>query len=116
MSDSQRILRQLAGWSLVALGLVGLLLPMVPGSLFIAIGALLLARHVRLFRRVSAWMHKRFPHLRGPLRRFRDFKARHAHAAAPPSQADPGQNPLAKPAPSPQAGPDEKPFTRHRVP
>lgn len=66
----------MAGWTLIALGVVGLFVPVLQGLLFIAIGALLLAPYVRAFRRFSAWIHKRHPKLRGPLRRFRDFKRR----------------------------------------
>lgn len=84
MHPVYRILRQVIGWTLIALGLVGSLVPVMPGMLFIAIGALLLAPHVRVFRRFSAWIHKKFPHMRGPLRRFRDFKQRHHH---PPTDA-----------------------------
>jgi hypothetical protein len=78
-----RILRQVAGWALIALGVIGLFLPVLQGVLFLAIGALLLAPYVRAFRRFSAWVHKRYPHLRGPLRRFRDFKSRHPRARSP---------------------------------
>ena len=71
-----RVARQIAGWAMIALGVIGLFLPILQGFLFLAIGALLLAPYVRAFRRLSAWVHKRYPHLRGPLRRFRDFKRR----------------------------------------
>lgn len=76
-----RIARQVAGWILLLIGLVGLLLPIFPSIPFFAAGALLLAPYVRVFRRMSAWIHKKYPRFRGPLRRFRDFKRRH-----PPSQ------------------------------
>ncbi len=72
----QRILRQAAGWTLIAVGLVGILIPVMPQWPFLAAGALLLAPYVRIFRRFAAWLHRRFPHWRGPLRRFRDFKQR----------------------------------------
>lgn len=70
----QRLLRQGAGWLLIATGLVGVLIPVMPQWPFLAAGALLLAPYVRVFRRFSAWLHRRFPGWRGPLRRFRDFK------------------------------------------
>lgn len=82
----RRIIRQVLGWSLIAAGIVGSLLPVVPQIPFLAAGALLLAPYVRIFRRFSAWMHRRFPHLRGPLRRFRDFR----HPPRPPDGSGSG--------------------------
>ena len=70
----RRLLRQAAGWALIATGIIGLLVPVMPQWPFLFAGALLLAPYVRLFRRFSAWMHRRFPQWRRPLRRFRDFK------------------------------------------
>lgn len=87
------IARQALGWAFVGAGLVGLLVPMIPGSLFIAVGALLLAPYVKTFRRVSAWFHKNFPHLRRPMRRFRRFKRRSDYILIQP---EPSQNGLAK--------------------
>lgn len=68
------VLRQIAGWLLIVVGVVNLLIPGLPASPLFAAGALLLAPYVRIFRRFSAWIHRRFPNWRGPLRRFRDFK------------------------------------------
>jgi len=68
------LIRQIAGWTLIAIGVAGLILPVLPGWLFLGAGALLLAPYVRLFRRFAAWIHVRFPVLRGRLRAFRDFK------------------------------------------
>ena len=68
------LIRQIAGWSLIAVGVAGLIMPVLPGWPFLGAGALLLAPHVRLFHRFAAWMHVRFPALRTRLRAFRDFK------------------------------------------
>jgi len=68
------LIRQVAGWILIAIGVAGLILPVLPGWLFLAAGALLLAPHVRLFHRVAACLHVRFPALRTRLRKFRNFK------------------------------------------
>ena len=68
------LIRQIAGWILIAIGVAGLILPVLPGWLFLGAGALLLAPHVRLFRRFAAWMHARFPALRGRLHVFRKFQ------------------------------------------
>lgn len=113
MKAIYRIFRQVAGWALIALGLVSMLLPIAPGLLFLAAGALLLAPYVRIFRRFSAWLHKRYPHLRGPLRYFRDYKVRHKPASANRSFSVSSENHLAKPAPPAQSDPDE---TRHTPP
>ncbi len=63
--------RWIGGVSLMALGVLGLFLPILQGWLLIALGALLLAREVPLFRRLALWVEARYPRLGGPLRRFR---------------------------------------------
>ncbi|MFH1970684.1 MAG: hypothetical protein ABIJ53_10250 [Verrucomicrobiota bacterium] len=79
------LIRQIAGWTLIAIGMAGLILPVLPGWPFLGAGALLLAPHVRLFRRFAAWIHFRFPALRGRLRAFRDFQP----PSRPPSSSCP---------------------------
>lgn len=69
-----RVVRQTVGWVLIVLGVLGIFLPFLPQIPFLAVGALLLAPYVRVFRRLSAWVHKKYPKWRGPLRRFRVFK------------------------------------------
>lgn len=66
--------RQIIGWFFVALAIFGLLIPIIPHTPFLALGAILLAPYVRIFRRISAWVHKRFPRLRPHMRPFRIFK------------------------------------------
>jgi len=68
------LIRQIAGWTLLAVGVAGLILPVLPGWPFLGAGALLLAPHVRLFRRFAAWIHARFPALHERLCKFKDFK------------------------------------------
>jgi uncharacterized membrane protein YbaN (DUF454 family) len=68
------ILRQVAGWFCIVLAVVGLLIPVFPHTPFLALGAILLAPYIRIFRRISAWVHKKFPRTRPHLRRFRIFK------------------------------------------
>jgi hypothetical protein len=70
----QRLVRQTAGWSLLVLAAIAALIPVLPHTPFLVAGVLLLAPYVRVFRRLSAWLHRRFPRWRGPMRRFRDFK------------------------------------------
>lgn len=95
MHPVARIARQVAGWTLILLGVVALVVPLAPALPFLAVGALLLAPHVRAFRRLSAWIHKKYPRFRGPLRRFRDFKQRRHEAVATRAGADGSDGPSA---------------------
>jgi uncharacterized protein len=56
---------------MLLLGVVGLVLPILQGWLFIGIGALLLAPDVPVFARLLSWVEERFPAVRGPLQRVR---------------------------------------------
>lgn len=76
MAPVVKVLRLAVGWLLILLGLIGLFLPVVPQIPFLAVGALLLAPYVRVFRRVSAWFHRRYPSHRPWMRHFRVFKRR----------------------------------------
>ena len=66
--------RKVIGWLCIAIALLGLAIPVLPHTPFLALGAVLLAPYVRIFRRISAWVHKHFPRLRPHLRPFRIFK------------------------------------------
>ncbi len=61
----------MAGWALLLLGVVGLVLPVLQGWILIAVGALLLAPDVPLFTRLVAWIERRVPAVGGTLRRLR---------------------------------------------
>ncbi|MGQ9495222.1 MAG: hypothetical protein ACUVRY_03045 [Thermoanaerobaculaceae bacterium] len=63
--------RHLLGWSLLVLGVVGLILPILQGWLFLAAGALLLAPDIPFFARFFCWIEARFPRLRALLARLR---------------------------------------------
>ena len=65
------ILRHVLGWASLLVGLAGLVLPILQGWFFIAVGAVLLAPDVPIFARLVAWIEVRFPTLRGALRRWR---------------------------------------------
>ncbi len=69
-----RIARQIAGWFFIILAIVGLIIPIFPHTPFLALGAILLAPYIRLFKRISAWIHKKYPRTRPHMRRFRIFK------------------------------------------
>jgi uncharacterized membrane protein YbaN (DUF454 family) len=65
------IVRHTLGWSLLILGIAGLVLPVLQGWLFIALAALLLAPDVPVFARLLGWIEDRFPALRHPIQRVR---------------------------------------------
>jgi hypothetical protein len=52
-----------AGWFFVALGILGMFLPILQGFLFLAIGIALLAREVEWVRRQRERLYQRFPKL-----------------------------------------------------
>lgn len=68
---AKRIARQIAGWSLLVLGIAGLVLPILQGWLFIAIAAFLLAPDVPFFGRVLDRIELKIPVLRPTIARLR---------------------------------------------
>lgn len=74
-------MRHVLGWVCLLIGVAGLVLPILQGWLFLALGALLLAPDLPIFARLVCWVERRFPFLRAAIRRFR---ARLRHAAPPP--------------------------------
>jgi uncharacterized membrane protein YbaN (DUF454 family) len=81
MEVMKMVIRHLFGWGFLAVGLAGLVLPVLQGWLFITLGSLLLARDVPLFARFVCWTEGRFP----PLRRvIRAWRARLGWQHAPP--------------------------------
>ncbi len=61
----------------LVLGALGLLLPIMPGWLFIALGILVLSPDVPLFQRMVHWLEDRFPRVREPLEKMRHFLSRY---------------------------------------
>lgn len=57
----KRLIRVLLGGLFLLLGLAGLVLPVVPGLLFLAMGGIVLSRDVRIFGAVEHWITARFP-------------------------------------------------------
>jgi uncharacterized membrane protein YbaN (DUF454 family) len=57
----KRILRHVLGWFFVALGIVGLFLPILQGILFILVGVTILAPEIPLFRRLMSKLQRRYP-------------------------------------------------------
>ncbi len=64
--------RLVLGWLFLVLGVLGLFLPFLQGLLFLAIGVVLLSRHVPFFDRIRLKMYRRFPSVE---KRIRDGKA-----------------------------------------
>jgi len=56
--------RWASGWAFIALGVLGLFLPILQGILFLIIGLVLLAPYVPLFRKIRIRILLRFPRLR----------------------------------------------------
>ena len=82
----RRVLRHAFGWGFLALGLAGLVLPVVQGWLLIALGALLLSADVPFFGRLLTWIEDRFPLLRATLHRARRWVAGSGNPSDPPAQ------------------------------
>ena len=64
------MLRVVAGWSCIVLGLLGCVLPILQGFLFLAIGAALLAPYVPFFRRLRIVLLRRLPRMRKKIYRY----------------------------------------------
>jgi uncharacterized protein YqgC (DUF456 family) len=69
----KRLLRIFAGLVLIILGLVGLVVPILQGWLFLALGALILSPDIPIFARIVAWIEKRFPMVKDQVKRIRKF-------------------------------------------
>jgi uncharacterized protein len=68
-----KIVRISLGSIAIVLGIVGLVLPILQGWLFLALGALLLSVDVPFFDRVVTWIENRVPPVKKPLNRLRDY-------------------------------------------
>jgi len=77
------VLRHVAGWGFLFVGIAGLVLPILQGWLFIALGAILLAPDVPLFARLICWIEGRFPRLRRAVAHLRERFTRGAPPCPP---------------------------------
>ena len=66
-----RLGRQLAGWGLLALGAVGIVMPVMPGWIFVAWGAVILAPDVPFIGRLLDRLAEKVPQLRSAIERAR---------------------------------------------
>jgi uncharacterized protein len=69
----RRIGRIALGAILILLGIPGLVLPILQGWLFLALGALLLSVDIPVFDRLVEWITGKVPRIRKPVERFRNF-------------------------------------------
>ena len=69
----RRIVRISLGSIAIVLGLVGLVVPILQGWLFLALGAVLLSVDIPFFDRVVDWIENRIPPVKKPVERLRDY-------------------------------------------
>ena len=69
----KRIARISLGTICIFLGLPGLVLPILPGWLLLALGLLLLSIDLPFFERLVQWLEEKIPRIKKPLERVRQF-------------------------------------------
>jgi uncharacterized membrane protein YbaN (DUF454 family) len=74
-----RFLRISLGTISILLGIPGLVLPILQGWLFLALGALLLSIDIPWFNRMVVWIENRVPVTKKPLERIRNFLRKTDH-------------------------------------
>jgi uncharacterized membrane protein YbaN (DUF454 family) len=79
-----RYLRIAIGTSLLILGIAGLALPFLQGLLFIALGTMLLAKDLPLFRGIARRLRVRFPRIAAAADRARGRIMQMMHRRPPP--------------------------------
>jgi hypothetical protein len=57
--------RKLAGWSLMTVGVAGLVLPLLNGTLFLVFGMFVMRHQYRWANRGIAWSERRWPWMMG---------------------------------------------------
>ena len=68
-----RFVRISLGTILILLGIPGLVLPILQGWLFLALGALLLSVDVPFFDRLVRWIEQKVPPVKKPVERLRNY-------------------------------------------
>jgi uncharacterized protein len=71
--DMRRIVRISLGVVLILLGIPGLVLPVLQGWLFLALGALLLSVDLTFFDRLVRWIEEKVPPVKKPLEKVRNY-------------------------------------------
>ncbi len=76
----KRIIRISFGIFFVGLGIAGLVLPILQGVLFLAIGLLLLSVDIKLVKDFEKWLSRRFPRIGRAIARLKKHRFfRHGH-------------------------------------
>jgi hypothetical protein len=78
------LLRHIGGWSLILVGLLGFVLPVLPGILLLVLGIVVLGPHDPTLRRIALYIRlglRRWSQLKQPLLRRIGWKMRHAYGA-----------------------------------
>lgn len=96
---SKRLAKLILGWAFIVLGVLGLVLPVLQGVLFIAIGLAILAQEQPWAHRLMTRLRHRFPHMAEVFDRSR-HKAegwihRLIHRRRPPQRIEPPDGPRA---------------------
>jgi hypothetical protein len=71
--EMRRVVRISLGTMFILLGIAGLVLPVLQGWLFLALGSLLLSVDLPFFERPVQWLEKRIPQIQNPLERVRQY-------------------------------------------
>lgn len=66
----KNVVKGIAGWAFIVLGIAGLFLPVLPGLLFLLVGLTILSTQHRWARRLMIRLRRRFPKASRELRRF----------------------------------------------
>lgn len=89
----KRMAKLILGWSFIVLGVLGLVLPVLQGVLFIAIGLAILAQEQDWAHRLLHRLRHRFPHMAQVFDRSRHkaeaWVYRLLHRAPPPQRIEP---------------------------
>jgi uncharacterized protein len=72
----KKILIHVVGWTFIALGIVGLVLPILQGILFICVGLLILSKEVPWADRMLIRLRKKYPKMGGVLENARTYMDR----------------------------------------
>jgi len=72
----KKILIYVVGWTFIAIGIVGLVLPILQGVLFICVGLLILSKEMPWADRMLLKLRKRFPKIGGILEDARNYMDR----------------------------------------
>ena len=73
-----KILRLILGAILILIGLPGLILPIIPGTVLILAGIIILSADLPFFDRIIVWIEKRYPKLGRAIKKARKTLRKHS--------------------------------------